>query len=88
MCVRVSPTKKKATGYRTIQTSGHGCEECGDKDRRGSVIEQVGESEHSTYLDGKMIETEKHFRCKSCGSKWVNYTVDGLGGYGSFWIPQ
>ena len=73
---------------KTIQTSGHGCEKCNDKDQRGGALEQVGESKHRTYLDGKAVETEAHFRCQSCHSEWVNYTVDGLGGYGSFWLPE
>ena len=77
-----------ATGYKTIQTSGHGCEKCNNKDQRGDTLEQVGESERRTYLDGGAIETESHFMCKSCWSKWVNYTEEGLGGYGSFWIPE
>jgi hypothetical protein len=73
---------------RTIQTSFHGCEECNDKDRRDGFLEQVGESELRTYLDGQASEEETHFRCKSCGSKWVNYNLNGSGGYGSFWIPE
>jgi hypothetical protein len=77
-----------ATGYKTIQTSGHGCEKCNDKDQRDDILDQVGESERRTYLDGRAIETESHFRCKACLSKWINYTEEGLGGHGSFWIPE
>jgi hypothetical protein len=77
-----------ATGYKIIQTSGHGCEKCNDKDRRGGILDQIGEPERRTYLEGRALETEAHFTCKSCGSKWVNYTEEGLGGYGSFWIPE
>jgi hypothetical protein len=79
-----SPQKKR---YKTIQMNPQGCETCNDIDQRGSVFEQIGEPEHRTYLDGRAVETETHFRCKSCGSEWVNYIVDGLGGYDSFWIP-
>ena len=68
--------------------SDHGCEMCNDKDQRGSVLEQVGESEHRTYLDGRASEEETHFSCTSCKSEWVNYIVDGLGGNRSFWIPK
>jgi transposase-like protein len=77
-----------ATGYKIIQTSGHGCEKCNDKDLRTDTLGQVRESERRTYLDGKAVETETHFRCASCGSNWVNFTEEGLGGYGSFWIPE
>lgn len=77
-----------ATGYKIIQTTGHGCERCNDKELRGEVLEQVGESERRAYLDGRAVETESHFSCKSCGAGWVNYTEEGLAGYGSFWIPE
>jgi hypothetical protein len=79
---------KMATGYKTIHTTGHGCEKCNDKDQRGDALEQVGESERRTYLDGRAIETESHFSCQSCGSKWVSYTEEGIGGDKSFWIPE
>jgi hypothetical protein len=87
MFVASSPPKKKK-GHKTIPTSAHGCGKCNDVDQRGSALEQVGEAEDRTYLEGKAVETETRFKCKSCGSEWVNYVVDGLGGYGSFWIPR
>jgi hypothetical protein len=77
-----------AAGYKIIQTNGHGCEKCNDKDLRTDILGQVGEAERRTYLDGKAVETESHFRCTACGSNWVNFTEEGLGGYGSFWIPE
>ena len=77
-----------AAGYKTIQMSDHGCEKCNDKDSRTHVLEQIGEPERRTYLDGRAVETESRFRCTSCGSDWVNFTEEGIGGYGSFWIPQ
>ncbi|MFL6333527.1 MAG: hypothetical protein ACJ754_09490 [Pyrinomonadaceae bacterium] len=55
---------------------------------RTHVLEQIGEPERRTYLDGRAVETESRFRCASCGAQWVNFTEEGVGGYGSFWIPQ
>ena len=80
--------RQKINEDNTIQTSAHGCELCNDVDQRSSILEQVGESEHRTYLNGRAVETEVNYRCKSCGAEWVNFIVDGLGGYGSFWIPR
>jgi hypothetical protein len=70
-----------------LTTLDYGCVKCNDRDHRRSALEQIGEPAKETYFSGKAQETQTPYRCKFCGTKWINYIESGVGGHGNSWAP-
>ena len=64
----------------------HGCEAC--RERRPGALEQLGEPEHIPFMGGKAPAIDTHFRCTTCGAKWVHIVESGAGGHGDYWHSE
>jgi hypothetical protein len=61
----------------------YGCDQC--RTHNKANLEKIGKQTEHTYAGGKAYETQTRYRCRFCGTHWINYIESGFGGHGNSW---